>query len=110
MSMSRGLAMAAVTASLVIALNTTRCTGMSFFSAFLARSTSRMCQEIASPSRSGSVARISPSAPFSAEAMSATRFFAAVSTSQDMAKSSSGRTEPSLAGRSRIWPKLARTS
>jgi hypothetical protein len=28
---------------------------------------------------------------------------------QDMAKSSSGRTEPSLAGRSRTWPNEART-
>jgi hypothetical protein len=33
----------------------------------------------------------------------------AESTSHDIAKSSSGRTEPSLAGRSRTWPKEART-
>ena len=41
-----------------MALNTTRSTGC-FLSAFFCLSTSSTCQEIASPSRSGSVARIS---------------------------------------------------
>ncbi len=58
---------------LVTALNTTRSTGI-LPSAFFCLSTSSTCQEIASPSRSGSVARISLSAPFSASAMSLIRF------------------------------------
>ena len=52
-------------ACLVTALKATRSIAMPFFSdLLLAPSTSRMCQEMASPSRSGSVARISLSAPF----------------------------------------------
>ena len=88
---------------LVMALNTTRCTGLSLSAPFFFK-TSSTCQEMASPSRSGSVARISRSASFRASAMSARRLADLVSTSQDMAKSSSGRTEPSLAGKSRTWP------
>ncbi len=95
--------MASVTADLVIALNTTRCTSAPF-TAFFFCSTSSTCQLIASPSRSGSVARIRRSAPFMASAMSLSRFAALGSTSQLMAKSSSGRTDPSLEGRSRTWP------
>ena len=58
-----------VTADLVMALNATRSTG-SPSAASCPCSTSRMCQLMASPSRSGSVARISLSAPFTAAAMS----------------------------------------
>ena len=106
--MSRGCAIASSTACLVMALKTTRLTGWPF-TAFFWRRISSTCQEIASPSRSGSVARISPSASFIALEMSASRFAEAESTAHDMAKSSSGRTEPSLAGRSRTWPNEART-
>ena len=53
------------TACLVMALNTTRST-VCVLSAFFSLSTSSTCQEIASPSRSGSVARISLSAPLTA--------------------------------------------
>ncbi len=103
MSRSRGAFIASVTADLVMALKTTRCTWASFRTRFFC-STSRTCQEMASPSRSGSVARIRRSAFFTASAMSASRLDDLASTSQLMAKSSSGRTEPSLAGRSRTWP------
>ena len=95
--------MASVTADLVMALNTTRCT-LAPFNAFLRLSTSNTCQEMASPSRSGSVARIRVSAPLSASAMSLRRLADLGSTSQVMAKSWSGCTEPSLDGRSRTWP------
>ena len=95
--------MASVTADLVMALNTTRCTSAPL-TAFLRRNSSRICQEMASPSRSGSVARIRRDAPFMASAMSASRFFALGSVSQSMAKSSSGLTDPSLEGRSRTCP------
>ena len=57
--------MASRMADLVTALNTTRSTGI-LPSTFFCLSTSSMCQEMASPSRSGSVARISLSAPFTA--------------------------------------------
>ena len=55
---------AARIACLVTALKATRSTGMSFFRAFFCSRICRMCQEMASPSRSGSVARMSLSAPF----------------------------------------------
>src|SRR5258706_412846 len=97
MSMSRGLAIASRTAVRVMALKVTRWT-FTPASAFFFFSTSRTCQEIASPSRSGSVARISVSAPLAAAAMSLSRLADLASTSQLMSKSSSGRTEPSLAG------------
>jgi hypothetical protein len=103
------LRIAASTEALVIALKVTRSTGMPL-SALRAESASMTCQEIASPSRSGSVARMSFSAPFTARAISETRLEPRSSNSQTMAKSASGSTEPSLAGRSRIWPKEARTS
>ena len=51
--------MASCTASLVTALNTTRSTRLSFRSFLLVR-ISWICHEIASPSRSGSVARMTP--------------------------------------------------
>ena len=95
--------MASVTADLVMALNTTRWTVASFSARFFC-STSSTCQEMASPSRSGSVARMILLAPLAASAMAASCLAPRPSTSQDMAKSSSGRTEPSLAGRSRTCP------
>ena len=100
--------MASVTARLVMALNVTRSTGMSLNFFFLVM-TSKRCQEMASPSLSGSVARISLSARPSALSMSRTFWRPLVSMSQLMAKSASGSTEPSLDGRSRTWPKLAST-
>src|SRR6185369_10088723 len=72
MSMSRGFRMASVTAALVMALNTTRCT-VAPLMAFFFCSTSSTCQEMASPSRSGSVARMILSAPLAASAMSFSR-------------------------------------
>ena len=57
-SILRGFAIASVTDCLVMALKTTRSTSWSL-RAFFSFSTSRTCQEIASPSRSGSVARMS---------------------------------------------------
>ena len=92
--------MASSTAPLVMALKVTRWTS-AVFSAFFLVSTSSTCQLIASPSRSGSVARMIRSAFFAASAISDRRFDARASTSQLMAKSSSGKTEPSLDGRSR---------
>jgi hypothetical protein len=92
-----------------MALNTTRSILWSFIARFSFR-TSSTCQEIASPSRSGSVARISLSAPFSALAMSLSRPAALGSISQIIWKLASGSTDPFLAGRSLTWPKEARTS
>ena len=63
-----------------------------------------MCQEMASPSRSGSVARISLSAFLTAAAISFITFWDRPSTSQCISKSLSGSTEPSLDGRSRTCP------
>ena len=93
---------------MVIALNATR-SMVTFFSARRFSRASSRCQEIASPSRSGSVARTRRSDSFRASAMALTRLADAVSTSQAIAKSSSGLTDPSLLGRSRTCPKLART-
>ena len=84
----------------MIALNTTRSTDAPLI-AFFRLSASSTCQLIASPSRSGSVARIRRPAPFIASAMSFKRLADLGSISQLIAKSSSGRTEPSLLGRSR---------
>ena len=104
--MSRGLAIASVTADLVIALKVTRLT-CAFFSD--EASASRRCQLIASPSRSGSVARIRFGSRASASLIALTCFFESDATSHFIAKSSSVSTEPSLGGRSRTWPKDART-
>ena len=90
-----------MTASFVMALNVTRSIGTSF-STFFSRSASTTCHEIASPSRSGSVASTSFSAPFTARAISATRFAPFGSSSHSMWKSAAGSTEPSLAGKSRM--------
>ena len=72
MKKPRGRPMASVTADLVMALNVTRSTLAG--SAFFFRSTSCTCQLIASPSRSGSVARIKASAVFAASVISLSRF------------------------------------
>ncbi len=104
MSIWRGCCIAVVTAVLVMALNTTRSTAVVFFTALRLVSASRRCQEIASPSRSGSVARISLSSVFSASAMARTCFWLSGATSQSISKALSGSTDPSLGGRSRTWP------
>ena len=101
--------MASRTAALVMALKVTRSTFLSF-STLRARSTSSTCHEMASPSRSGSVARITLSDAFTARTMSLMCLVDLSPTSHSMAKSCSGSTEPSLAGRSRTWPKEANTS
>jgi hypothetical protein len=106
--MSRGSAIASSTAFFVMALKTTRFTGFPLMTFLLLRRSST-CQEIASPSRSGSVARMRPSEDFIASAISLMRLDEAASTSQNISKSWSGRTEPSFAGRSRTWPKDAST-
>ena len=78
--------------------------GTPFFSAFFSFRIRRMCQEMASPSRSGSVARISLSAFLTASAISRMIFWDLPSTSQCISKSLSGSTEPFFAGRSRTCP------
>ena len=72
MSISRGLAIAARTASAVTSWNTTRRTGLSP-KAPRSRSQASTCQAMASPSRSGSVAstRLSASRSAAATARSA---------------------------------------
>ena len=87
-----------------MALKTTRSTAVSFFTALRPVSASSRCQEIASPSRSGSVARMSLPSVFSASAMARMCFWLSGATSHFISKSWSGSTEPSLAGRSRTWP------
>jgi len=64
---------------------------------------------MASPSRSGSVARTTSLARAAAAAMAPTADAARGEASQDMAKPASGETEPALAGRSRTWPYVAST-
>ena len=66
--------MAAWTACWVISWKATRCTAL-FFKSFLSFSISKICQEIASPSLSGSVARYKVSALFMAVVI-ALRYFA----------------------------------
>ena len=104
MSIWRGFSIACVTAFLVMALKTTRSTSVSFFTALRPVSASSRCQEIASPSRSGSVARMSFWSSFSASAMARMCLALSGATSHFIANSCSGSTEPSLAGRSRTWP------
>src|SRR5690606_41567557 len=66
-------------------------------------------QASASPWRSAPVASTTPRAPRTALATSESRLAEALSVDHDMAKSASGCTEPSLAGRSRTWPNEAST-
>ena len=71
--MARGWVMASLIARGVISVNTTRCIGLPSASPRCLR-ISAMCQLIASPSRSGSVARKMSSAPLAALAMASTCF------------------------------------
>mmetsp|Transcript_3980 Transcript_3980/g.9561 ORF Transcript_3980/g.9561 Transcript_3980/m.9561 type:complete len:448 (-) Transcript_3980:615-1958(-) len=66
-------------------------------------SSSRICHEMASPSRSGSVARSTMSARLAAAMILSMTSLLAV-CSQRMAKSRSGSTDPLLGTRSRTWP------
>src|ERR1700724_1121118 len=68
------------------------------------------CQEMASPSRSGSVARYRDVAFFSALEMASTCFWLRSTTWYFIAKSCSGSTAPSLGFRSRTCPYEASTS
>ena len=102
--------MASVTDFFVIALKTTRSIVFPLRRFFFPDKTSSRCHEIASPSLSGSVANISLSAFLREVSISFTRFFDWVSIDQDILNSLSGSTEPFLLGRSRMCPKLARTS
>ena len=95
--------MASKTADLVIALNVTRCTSACpnaccFFSS------SKTCQAIASPSRSGSVARIIESAVFAADKIAVRCFFDWLDISQLIEKPSSGFTDPVSSDKSLICP------
>ena len=65
---------------------------------------------MASPSRSGSVASTSPSASFSADAILRSVAVALRFVVYFRAKSRTGSTEPSFAGRSRTMPRVANTS
>ena len=62
------------------------------------------CHAIASPSRSGSVAKIILEESLAASVISFKYFLEKLSTSQSILKLSSGSTEPFFEGRSRIWP------
>ena len=109
MSRPRGRAIAARTPSAVISRKTTRSTGLSPSASF-SRSQVSTCQAIASPSRSGSVARISPSeSPSAARIAPSARAARRPAVSYTIAKPSSGVTEPAFAGRSRTWPWQAST-
>ena len=100
---SLGIFIASKTAFLVISLKTTRWTGLSCIVFLLFRISFR-CQLIASPSLSGSVARIRVSAVFNSLIISFTTFSLSLCISQDILKLSSGRTAPSLDGKSLTWP------
>ena len=105
---SRGCSRASCTARLVISWNTMRCTGRPS-SRPRSRSASQTCQLMASPSRSGSVARYNASAPRTARAMASMwRLLRSISW-YFMAKPASGSTAPSFATRSRTWPYEAST-
>ena len=108
MSTPRGLSSAARTASSVTSWKVARST---LLSPIASRSVSQSstCQAIASPSRSGSVARTSPSAPASARAIAPSVRAAPRPVSVTMAKPSSGFTDPAFEGRSETWPRVAKT-
>ena len=94
--------MASKIAFLVISWNTTRFTGKSSLIFLRFFNSCNTCQAMASPSRSGSEAKYSSSALDNALIISRTVRSPLACTSQSMAKSSSGRTDPFLAGTSRI--------
>mmetsp|Transcript_2612 Transcript_2612/g.9470 ORF Transcript_2612/g.9470 Transcript_2612/m.9470 type:complete len:306 (-) Transcript_2612:296-1213(-) len=108
---SRGRPRASCTASGVTSVKVMRCTSSACRSTRRARSTSSRCHEMASPSRSGSVASSSVCAPRSACWMSASTSWlrGASSTAQVIAKSASGCTDSSRVTRSRMWPYVAST-
>ena len=105
---SLGDFIASKTAFLVISLKTTLSTGFPRV-VFLLSSISFKCQLIASPSLSGSVAKISLSADFNAPTISLTTLSLSLFISHDILKFSSGRTAPSFDGRSLMWPTEAIT-
>ena len=88
----------------LISWNTMRCTGTFGFNC------SNKCQEIASPSRSSSVARYSAVASFSAAFSSFTTVRPRSVSSYDGLKPFSTSTARPLLGRSAIWPTEGRTS
>ena len=90
-------------AFLVISLKTTRSTVLSL-SIFFDVRYSLTCQAIASPSRSGSVAKIILSESLTASVISFKYFFENESISHIISKLFSGSTEPFLDGRSLICP------
>ena len=99
MSISLGLLIADKMAFFVIALNTTLSTAISALSAFLFFNISRICHEIASPSLSGSVAKISLELDFSALTISSICFLLFVSISHLGLKSFSTSMEPFFLGK-----------
>src|SRR6476469_987961 len=99
MSISRGFSIAERTASGVISWNTTRLTGLSC--GFVAAT---RCQAIASPSRSGSVARISSLACSTDSLSSLTSLDLSRGIEYFGVKSCSSSTPVVLLGRSRMWP------
>src|SRR6478735_6132855 len=102
--MPRGLATAASMADLVISWNTIRRTGI-----FGLRYSSR-CQEMASPSRSSSVARYSSLASFTRARSSLTTCLPRSVNSYVGLKPLSTSIDKPLLGRSATWPTDARTS
>ena len=109
MSIPRGRSIAARTASFVTSWNATRRTGLPWSASFSCSQLST-CQAIASPSRSGSVASTSPSASASAAAILPMVCAALRPVRYTIAKSRAGSTEPSFAGRSLTWPRVANTA
>ena len=105
---SRGFFIASKTAVFVISLKTTLWTGLSNI-VFLLFNISFKCQLIASPSRSGSVARIRVSDNFNWLTISFKTLSLSLCISQDILKSSSGSTAPFFDGKSLIWPTEAMT-
>ena len=92
-----------ITAFFVISLNTTLSIFLSL-SIFFSSKNSLTCHAIASPSRSGSVAKIILSESFATSVISFKYFFEKLSTSHIILNLSSGLTDPFLDGRSLICP------
>ena len=84
-SICLGFSIPCVTAFFVISLNTTRSISLSFKS-FFSSKYSFTCHAIASPSRSGSVARIIFEESFAASVISFKYFFEKLSTSHSILK------------------------
>ena len=98
-----GLSIPLVTAFFVISLKTTLSIFLSLRT-FFSSKYSFTCQAIASPSLSGSVARIILLDFLATSVISFKYFLEKLSTSQIILNFSSGSTEPFFDGRSRIWP------